>query len=67
MTHTDRIASMAATFAPLRLLLTVLALPFYVVGFLVGLVLVAVMWMWAAVVVGVTDARGRGVSTDGAA
>jgi hypothetical protein len=48
-----------------RALLSVLAAPFYVVGFLVGLVLVAVVWCWAAVQVGAGDARGLRKPGDG--
>lgn len=40
-----------------RALLTILAAPFYAVGFLIGLLLVVVVWCWAAVSIGVSDGR----------
>ena len=58
-THVDRIAAAALTMKPLRLLLSILAFPFYALGWLVGLLLVAATWVVAAVQVGVSDARGR--------
>ncbi len=42
-----------------RLLLTVLAAPFYVAGWLVGAVVVAVTWVCAAVAEGFDAGRGR--------
>lgn len=53
----DRVAAAAQEIKPLRVLLSVIASPFYVVGFLVGLLIVAFMWAYAAVQVGVADAR----------
>lgn len=55
----DRVAERAATYQPAKILLTVLAVPFYVVGFVVGVLWVALAWAWAAVLVGVGDVRRR--------
>lgn len=56
---TERIATKAATFDPVRVLLTVLAAPFYAIGILVGAIWVVCSWVFAAVALGVQDARGR--------
>jgi hypothetical protein len=53
----DRVASAAQAVKPLRVLLSVLAAPFYVLGLLVGFAVVAATWCYAAVQVGVQDAR----------
>lgn len=58
-TMTDRIATKAAEVRPLRVLLSVLAAPFYVLGVVAGLLLVVGAWCYAAVLVGVADARRR--------
>lgn len=42
-----------------RVLLTVLAAPFYVLGWAAGALVVAVTWVWAAVAVGFDAGRGR--------
>lgn len=55
----DRVAARAIEVRPARILLSVLAAPFYALGWLVGLVIVAVMWTVAAVQLGVSDARAR--------
>lgn len=53
----DRVQAQAATVKPLQLLLTIFAAPFYVLGWLVGLVVVALAWAYAAVVMGYRDRR----------
>ena len=53
--YSSRVAAQAASIRPLRSVLTVLAVPFYVVG----LLLVAVLWAAGAVKLGVLDARAR--------
>lgn len=53
----DRVAVAALEIKPLRILLSLVAAPFYALGFLIGLVLVALTWVYAAVQVGVADAR----------
>ncbi len=60
MTFPSRVAERAAEVKLTRVLLTVLAAPFYVVGLLLGLVFVAGAWLVAAVALGVADARRRG-------
>lgn len=57
MNATDRIAARVASEKPLRILLSVLAAPFYALGWLVGLAVVVLMWFWAAAGVGFSDAR----------
>lgn len=54
-----RVAVQAAELRPLRIVLTVLAVPFYVLGVLLGLLFVAVLWAIGAVRVGLDDARNR--------
>jgi ABC-type transport system involved in Fe-S cluster assembly fused permease/ATPase subunit len=41
------------------MLLAVLASPLYALGWVVGMVVVAVLWLFAATTVGFTDARDR--------
>lgn len=64
-TMTDRIALKASEVRPLRLFLSVLAAPFYALGLLVGFVLVATSWCYAAAAVGVADAKRRRVTDAG--
>ena len=56
----DRVADAAQNVKPLRLLLSVLAFPFYLLGLLAGLVVVVAMWIVAATQVGFADVRRRG-------
>lgn len=60
MTFPARVAAKANELRPARVVLSVLAFPFYVVGLVVGVVWVAVAWAFAAVAVGVADVRARG-------
>ncbi len=55
----DRVAEAAQQVKPLRLLLSIVAFPFYLIGLIAGLVWVAVTWIAAAVQVGFADARRR--------
>lgn len=59
----DRVVDEARSHAPLRLLLTLLAVPFFVIGWAVGFVVRCVgfvaVWAWAAVKVGFRDGRRR--------
>lgn len=55
----DRVAAAAQTVKPLRLLLSLLAFPFYLLGLVAGLVVVVAVWVVAAVQVGFTDVRKR--------
>ena len=58
-TFVDRVAVQAQQIRPVKALLTVLAAPFYAVGFAAALVVVVVTWFWAAAQVGWADARRR--------
>lgn len=55
----DRVALQAATIHPLRVLLTLISFPFYALGWLLGMTWVAVLFVAAAVKVGMADARSR--------
>ena len=57
--YSARVAAQAASIRPLRAALTVLAVPFYLLGLFVGLVFVAVLWAAGAVKLGLVDARER--------
>ncbi len=59
MSYSQRVAARAAQISFTRALLSILAAPFYAVGFVVGVLLVALSWVWAALAVGVADARSR--------
>lgn len=61
----DRVASAAQEVQLLKVLLTALAFPFYVLGLLAGLVAVVAMWMIAAAQVGFADASRRDAGEDG--
>ncbi len=61
----DRVAAEALKVRPLKVLLTLLAVPFYVLGFAIGLLVVVVMFAVAAVRVGIEDARTRQPVTAG--
>jgi hypothetical protein len=54
-----RVAVQAAELRPLRIVLTVLAVPFYLFGVVLGLLFVAALWAVGAVRVGLDDARAR--------
>ncbi|MEM9516031.1 MAG: hypothetical protein AAGA42_14360 [Actinomycetota bacterium] len=60
----ERVAQRATEVQVARLLLSLLAVPFYVLGFVVGVVWLAIRWIYAAVVVGFADARDRQVKRD---
>lgn len=61
VTLPERVAarSRAVSVNPVQVLLSVLAAPFFVLGWAVGAVVVAVLWVWAAVAVGFDVGRGR--------
>ena len=61
-TFSDRVAAEAMSVRPVRALLTVLAAPFYVLGLLVGLVVVVALFAAGAVRVGIADVRARAVN-----
>ena len=58
----ERVAIQAADVRVVRAILMVLAAPLYVLGFAIGLLVVAVRWSIAAVRVGMSDAIERGRS-----
>lgn len=67
MSYPQRVASRAAEIKPAKAALTIVATPFYVIGLVLGLILVAALWCWAAVGEGIDTARGEsGEMTDGA-
>lgn len=55
----DRVAARAASVPFARVLLVLLMVPFYVLGFVAGVAWAAISWSWAAVVEGFTDGRAR--------
>lgn len=57
MSYPERVAAKASEIEWGRAVLSILAFPFYALGFLVGLFLALVAFAWAAVAVGVSDAR----------
>jgi ABC-type sulfate transport system permease subunit len=58
MSLLDRVHEHAKDHTVSRLMLTLLAVPFYVLGIVVGAVIVLVLYGWAAVRTGVADVRG---------
>lgn len=60
----ERVAARAVEVDLGRLLLTLLAVPFWLIGVVIGVAWVALRWMVAAVAVGVADVRDRRVRTD---
>ena len=66
MGYPDNVAAKVADVRLARVVLTVLAAPFYAAGFLLGLLIAAVLWCGAAIAVGVSDARRRGVTNESA-
>jgi len=57
--YVQRVGDRAQQIQPVRMLLAVLASPLYALGWVAGLVVVAVLWLFAATAVGFTDARER--------
>ena len=60
MSYPQRVAEKAADIQWARLLLSVVAAPFYAIGFMAGLLLAVCSFVVAAVALGVADARNRG-------
>lgn len=61
----DRVAAKAVDVQIVRFLLSVLALPFYVLGAVAAVVWLAVRWCYAAIVVGFADVSKRDVNDAG--
>lgn len=59
----DRVAATAVTVRPTKVLLTWLALPFYALGWLLGLLFVVVLFAVGAVKVGIADARAKAATS----
>ncbi len=57
VTFPERVATRAQSVNVLKLILSVLMVPLYVVGFVVGALWLAVSWSYAALVVGFGDAK----------
>lgn len=57
----DRVAAEALDVRPLKAVLTLLAMPFYVLGCVLGLLWVVVRFAVGAVKVGIADAQARSV------
>jgi ABC-type sulfate transport system permease subunit len=55
----DRVAVEALKVRPARIVLTVLALPFYVLGIVIGLLFVIAKFALGAIKVGIDDMRAR--------
>ncbi len=59
MDFAEKVAEKAATYRPARALLTLIALPFFVLGGLAAVIWLAGSWIWAAAVTGFIDTRNR--------
>jgi ABC-type sulfate transport system permease subunit len=57
VSYVDRVAEQALKIKPVKLLLSLLALPFYVLGLVAGLVVVVFVFAYAGVKTGVRDVR----------
>jgi hypothetical protein len=61
MTYPDRVASRASELQLAKIVLGVIAAPFWLIGFVAGLLWLVLLWIIAAVQVGFTDSvRRRG-------
>ncbi len=54
-----KVADKAADYRPARAFLTVVALPFFVLGSVAAVLWLAGTWVWAALVTGFVDTRDR--------
>jgi hypothetical protein len=62
--YTQRVGEKAQQIRLVRVLLAVLAAPLYALGWVVGILVVAVLWLLAAMAVGFGDARSRAGRSD---
>lgn len=60
MSLPERIAERTRRVKPADAFKTVLALPFYLLGWAAGAVIFVVSWVWSAAAVGFTDGRRKG-------
>lgn len=61
----DRVADHAREIRFVRVLLTIIAAPFFAIGWLVGMIWVAFTWVLAAAAVGFEQAKGSGPDGEG--
>lgn len=61
----ERVATAAPKFRPLKVLLWVLTAPFYALGWVLGLLVVACTFALGAIKVGIADARARATRPSG--
>lgn len=59
VTFPDRVASRAQSVNVIKLLLSLVAFPFYVLGAVVGVLFLVASWSYSAVLVGFDDVRRR--------
>lgn len=59
----DRVTAEALNVRPAKAILTVLAVPFYVLGWVIGLLWVVVLFAVGAIKVGILDAKERATRT----
>jgi hypothetical protein len=59
ITFPERVAERAQSVNVVKLVLSVLAFPFYVLGFVAGVLWLVVRWVYAAVAVGFADGLQR--------
>lgn len=59
MEFAQKVADKAADYRPARALLTLIALPFFLLGGLAAVLWLAGSWIWAASVTGFVDTRNR--------
>lgn len=52
MNYPEKVAARAADIRAVSLLLSLLALPFFVIGFVVGILWLAIRWSYAALLIG---------------
>lgn len=64
MTYPDRVAAKAAEFKLTRVLLSILAAPFYVVGAVAAVLWMAGAWAISGVLIGFADVKGRTSGAD---
>lgn len=60
----ERVARQAVTLKPSKILLTFIALPFYVLGLVIGVLVVAGMFALSSVKVGIADLRAKATPTE---
>lgn len=65
MTFPDRVQARAQQVNVVRLLVSVLMIPFWIVGALVGILFLVVSWAYAACAVGFNDAKAVRRERDG--